>query len=130
MLSKAHSEVFWHPVWPNDRAGRASHLREEPPLPQCLCRVTRFGYRRLTAMLRRQGWQVNAKRVHRLCRKEGLKVRRTLKKRRAIGESANACHIRRAEFKDHVWCWEARAGRRPMREEEGPARGSLTPIGP
>jgi len=49
---------------------------------------------------------VNAKRVHRLCRKEGLKVRRTLRKGRSIGESANACHVQRAEFKDHVWCWD------------------------
>jgi len=49
---------------------------------------------------------VNAKRVHRLCRKEGLKVRRTLRKRRAIGVSANACHVRKAEFPDHVWCWD------------------------
>ena len=69
-------------------------------------RRPRFGYRRLTAVLRREGWQVNAKRVHRLCRKEGLKVRRTLKKRRATGVSANACHLRRAEFKDHVWTWD------------------------
>jgi transposase InsO family protein len=57
-------------------------------------------------VLRREGWPVNAKRVHRLCRKEGLKVRRTLRKRRAIGESANACHVRKAEFRDHVWCWD------------------------
>lgn len=66
----------------------------------------RFGYRRLTAVLKREGWHVNAKRIHRLCRKEGLKVRRTLRKRRAIGESSNACHVRRAEGKDHVWTWD------------------------
>ena len=69
-------------------------------------RRPRFGYRRLTALLRREGWSVNAKRVHRLCRKEGLKVRRTLRKTRAIGASANACSVRRAERKDHVWCWD------------------------
>jgi putative transposase len=57
-------------------------------------------------MLRREGWRVNAKRVHRLCRREGLKVRRTLRKRRAIGQSANACHVRRAEHKNQVWCWD------------------------
>jgi putative transposase len=38
---------------------------------------TRYGYRRLTVMLRREGWKVNAKRVYRLYREEGLQVRRT-----------------------------------------------------
>jgi transposase InsO family protein len=57
-------------------------------------------------VLRREGFRVNAKRVHRLCRKEGLKVRRNLRKRRATGESANACHLRKAEHRDHVWCWD------------------------
>lgn len=49
---------------------------------------------------------VNVKRVHRLCRKEGLKVRRIRRKTRAPGGSANACHVRRAERKNHVWCWD------------------------
>lgn len=66
----------------------------------------RFGYRRLTALLRREGWSVNAKRVLRLCRKEGLKVRQKPRKNRAPGASANACHVRRAEHKDHVWTWD------------------------
>jgi putative transposase len=66
----------------------------------------RFGYRRLTALLRRENWIVNSKRVRRLCRKEGLKVRRTLRKKRAIGASTNACNVRCAEHKDHVWCWD------------------------
>jgi putative transposase len=57
-------------------------------------------------MLRREGWLVNAKRIHRLCRKEGLKVRRTIRNRRAIGQSSNACSIRRAEHQDQVWCWD------------------------
>lgn len=60
----------------------------------------------MTAVLRREGWHVNAKRIQRLCRKEGLKVRRIVRRRRAIGESAHACHVRRAERKDHVWTWD------------------------
>lgn len=32
----------------------------------------RFGYRRLTVLLRREGWQVNAKRIYRLYTDEGL----------------------------------------------------------
>jgi putative transposase len=43
----------------------------------------RFGYRRLTVLLRREGWTVNHKRVYRLYRQEGLQVRR--RKRKRIG---------------------------------------------
>jgi putative transposase len=66
----------------------------------------RFGYRRLTQLLKREGWHVNSKRIHRLCRSEGLKVRQTVRKKRAIGVSANACDVRKAEHKDHVWTWD------------------------
>ena len=34
----------------------------------------RYGYRLITAKLRQEGWHVNAKRVYRLWRREGLKV--------------------------------------------------------
>ncbi|AGT07389.1 transposase [Paracoccus aminophilus JCM 7686] len=34
----------------------------------------RYGYRRIAALLRDAGWQVNDKRVSRLWRREGLKV--------------------------------------------------------
>jgi transposase InsO family protein len=37
-------------------------------------RYGRYGYRRITALLRRDGWQVNHKRVERIWRQEGLKV--------------------------------------------------------
>ncbi|GAB5560602.1 MAG: hypothetical protein SynsKO_22490 [Synoicihabitans sp.] len=42
----------------------------------------RFGYRRPTIMLRREGWRVNAKRVYRLYREEGLGLSRKHKKKR------------------------------------------------
>lgn len=41
----------------------------------------RFGYRRLTILLRREGFPVNHKRVYRLYRAEGLAVRRRRRKR-------------------------------------------------
>ena len=34
----------------------------------------RYGYRRITALLRAEGWTVNHKRVERIWRREGLKV--------------------------------------------------------
>ena len=45
----------------------------------------RFGYRRLTVMLRREGWAVNHQRVYRLYRAEGLAVRRKRRGKRAAG---------------------------------------------
>jgi len=42
----------------------------------------RYGYRRLSVLLRREGWNVNEKRVHRLYRLEGLSLRAKATKRR------------------------------------------------
>jgi transposase InsO family protein len=66
----------------------------------------RYGYRRIWALLRREGWRVNRKRVHRLWRQQGLKVPRKQRKKRRLGSSANSCVRRPAEHKDHVWAWD------------------------
>lgn len=66
----------------------------------------RFGYRRLTRLLRREGWRVNFKRVHRLCRKEGLKVRQITRSQRALGASVNACSKRKSNHMNDVWTWD------------------------
>ena len=44
-------------------------------------RFGRYVYRRITALLRDQGWQVNHKRVERISRREGLKVPKKQPKR-------------------------------------------------
>ena len=67
----------------------------------------RYGYRRVWALLRREGWRVNKKRVYRLWRKEGLKVPQKQRKRKRLsGTSKNGCTKRRAEYKDHVWSYD------------------------
>ncbi|QDS98869.1 Integrase core domain protein [Adhaeretor mobilis] len=66
----------------------------------------RYGYRRITALLRAEGWQVNRKRVYRLWRKEGLKVPQKKRKRRRLGVSENGCCHRRSEHQDDVWAWD------------------------
>lgn len=43
----------------------------------------RFGYRRLTVLLKREGWRVNAKRIYRLYTLEGLEVRTKPRKKLA-----------------------------------------------
>jgi putative transposase len=50
----------------------------------------RFGYRRLTVLLRREGWRVNAKRIYRLYDLEGLAVR--TKPRRRLASRARVPH--------------------------------------
>ena len=69
-------------------------------------RHPRYGYRRIWALLRREGWRINRKRVYRLWRRQGLKVPRKQRKKRRLGTSANGCVRRRAESKDHVWAWD------------------------
>ena len=66
----------------------------------------RFGYRRIWALLRREGWRVNRKRIFRLWRQQGLKVPKQQRKKRRLGSSANSCVRRPAEYKDHVWAWD------------------------
>ncbi len=59
-------------------------------------------------MLKREGWTVNKKRVHRLWRGEGLKVPHNQRRRRRLleGTSENGCIRRKAESKDHVWSYD------------------------
>lgn len=44
----------------------------------------RFGYQRIHVMLRREGWRINRKRVHRLYRLEGLQVRMRMRRRKRM----------------------------------------------
>ena len=48
----------------------------------------RFGYRRLHFLLKREGWEVNWKKLYRLYREEGLTVRKRGGRKRAIGTRA------------------------------------------
>jgi putative transposase len=67
----------------------------------------RYGYRRVWALLSREGWAVNKKRVQRLWREAGLKVPASReRKRRRLGSSENGCTRRRAEYIDHVWSYD------------------------
>jgi len=63
----------------------------------------RYGYRRIAALLRAQGWRVNDKRIERLWRLEGLKLRRPQRKRRRLGHAANGCVRLRPLHRNHVW---------------------------
>lgn len=66
----------------------------------------RYGYRRVTALLRHAGWTVNAKRVQRIWRREGLKVPRKQPKRGRLWLNDGSCVRPRAERPNHVWSYD------------------------
>ena len=71
----------------------------------------RYGYRRVTALLRREGWTVNHKRVERLWRQEGLKVPQKQQKRKRLWLADGSCVRLRPDHKDHVWSYDFVADR-------------------
>ncbi|MCJ2011763.1 IS3 family transposase [Methylobacterium sp. J-076] len=66
----------------------------------------RYGYRRITALLRRDGWTVNVKRVERIWRREGLKVPACQPKRARLWLNDGSCLRLRPERPDHVWSYD------------------------
>lgn len=67
----------------------------------------RYGYRRVTAILRRLGWCVNHKRVYRLWSTNDFKLRRNRKgKKKHNGTSQNACDQKQPEYVDHIWSYD------------------------
>ncbi|KTQ74892.1 integrase, partial [Aureimonas ureilytica] len=54
--------------------GRADDAALTADIIELATQYGRYGYRRITALLRDAGWVVNVKRVERIWRQEGLKV--------------------------------------------------------
>jgi len=71
----------------------------------------RYGYRRITALLRKDGWRVNHKRVERIWRREGLKVPTRQPKRGRLWLNDGSCIRLRPAHKDHVWSYDFVADR-------------------
>ena len=66
----------------------------------------RYGYRRITAMLKNEGWKVNHKRVERIWRREGLKVPKKQPKRRRLWLTDGSCIRLRPIHRNHVWAYD------------------------
>ncbi len=66
----------------------------------------RYGYRRITALLREAGWVVNVKRVERIWRREGLKVPQKQPKKRRLWLNDGSCVRLRPERPNHVWSYD------------------------
>jgi putative transposase len=88
------------PMTPVDEAGLTADIIE-------LARqYGRYGYRRITALLRTAGWAVNKKRVERIWRREGLKVPARQPKRGRLWFNDGSCVRLRPERPNHVWSYD------------------------
>jgi putative transposase len=83
---------------------------DEGPLTTAIVRLAsqygRYGYRRITAMLRAEGWSVNHKRVERIWRREGLKVPQKQPKRGRLWLNDGSCIRLRPSWRHHVWAYD------------------------
>jgi len=82
-------------------------------------RYGRYGYRRVTALLRAEGWVVNHKRVERTWRQEGLRVPKKQPKRGRLWLNDGSCVRLRPTHRGHVWSYDFTMARthdgRPLR---------------
>ena len=67
----------------------------------------RFGYRRITALLKLAGWQVGKDRVQRIWRREGLKVPQKQRPRGRLWLHDGSCIRLRPERPNHVWSYSS-----------------------
>ena len=88
---------------------------DEAPLTTAIIRLAsaygRYGYRRITALLRAAGWRVNHKRVERIWRREGLKVPAKQTKRGRLWLNDGSCIRLRPQYPNHVWAYDFVADR-------------------
>ena len=90
---------------------RKPHARDdEDALTAAIVRLAsdygRYGYRRITALLRADGWLVNMKRVYRIWRREGLKVPTKQLKRKRLWFNDGSCIRLRPRHRNHVWSYD------------------------
>ena len=66
----------------------------------------RYGYRRITSLLVKAGWQVGCDRVQRIWRREGLKVPKQHKPRGRLWLNDGSCIRLRPRRRNHVWSYD------------------------
>ena len=67
-------------------------------------RHSRYGYRRITVLLGREGCKINRKRVHRIWKAEGLSLPLRRPRRRRMGPAGEI--VNKAEYPNHVWSYD------------------------
>lgn len=68
----------------------------------------RYGYRKITQLLRVEGWDINHKRVERLWREEGLQLPQRHKKRKRLYHKDSSVIRLRPKYSNHIWSVDAR----------------------
>lgn len=63
----------------------------------------RYGYRKITALLKIEGWQINHKKVERLWREEGLQQPERHKKKKRLYHKDSSIIRLRPKYQNHVW---------------------------
>jgi putative transposase len=86
--------------------GRADEAALTADILALATQYGRYGYRRITAMLRSAGWAVNVKRVERIWRREGLKVPHKQSKKGRLWLNDGSCIRLRPECPNHVWSYD------------------------
>jgi transposase InsO family protein len=86
--------------------GRADEAALTADIVALATEYGRYGYRRITAMLRAAGWAVNVKRVERIWRREGLKVPSKQPKKGRLWLNDGSCVRLRPERPNHVWSYD------------------------
>ncbi len=77
-----------------------------PKIVQYASEYGRYGYKRVTALVRAEGFLINHKRVYKIWRKEGLKVPMRQPKRGRLWLNDGSCIRKRPEYKNHVWSYD------------------------
>jgi putative transposase len=89
---------------------RAIRREDEDALTQEIVQLAsqygRYGYRRITALLKRAGWKVGKDRVERIWRREGLKVPQKQKPRGRLWLNDGSCVRLRPTHRNHVWSYD------------------------
>jgi transposase InsO family protein len=86
------------------RDGEHERLRAE--VVRLAAQFGRYGYRRVTALVRAEGFRANHKRVERIWRQEGLKVPQRQKKRGRLWLNDGSCVRLRPLYRNHVWSYD------------------------
>lgn len=100
MTGQVRSTQWRRPTRPDDEGALTAAIVD------LATQYGRYGYRRIAALLRAEGWRVNHKRVERIWRREGLKVPSKQPKRRRLWLNDGSCIRLRPAFKHHVWAYD------------------------
>jgi hypothetical protein len=96
--------------WRTTQRYQAPHCDDEDRLTRSILALAskygRFGYRRITALLKLAGWRVGKDRVQRIWRREGLKVPARQKPRGRLWLNDGSCFRLRPQHRNHVWSYD------------------------